>query len=128
MPLQSTLYEYPVTPAAQQNPSTGQIQQHFDYDRKAATARQMESQGRRGNEPLNPAVHLRYLQIQRNDPGPIRGVTDQHGNIIGAMAHPEGNRIGFERASLQPLDKEGKQSKRTYEDYHISHRSTFPRR
>lgn len=133
----TTLYEYPVQVPIQQNPQTGQIQRHFDYDRKASKARQAESQARRSsNEPLETGNASTLSQATTDEngpgscqrPGPIRGVTDRHRNIIGAMAHPQGNLTGFARAPLQPLDREGRQYIRTDQDYRLHSSNTFPRR
>ena len=43
-----------------------------------------------------------------NDPGRNRGVTDKDGRHIGAMGHPPQNLRGFEQATRERLDSNGR--------------------
>ena len=69
------LHEYPIKRANEQA---------FDFDRRTASVRQVE-------RPVHPNDRSRVARNPPNDPGPIRGVVDQHRNIAGAMAHPVGD-------------------------------------
>jgi len=97
---EAELHEYPIT---------GANQRQFDFDRRSARAHQVE-------RPIHPNDRGRYVRHPQNDPGPIRGVVDQHGNIVGAMAHPAGNARGYQRAHLEPLNRQGRQDSRRYQD------------
>lgn len=94
------LHEYPVT-TTEQRP--------FDYQRRPARAEQV-------GRPIHPRDRARLARQPLNDPGPIRAVTGQDQRVIGAMAHPEGNRRGYERAPLEPLDRQGRRDAVRYQD------------
>lgn len=78
-------------------------QRPFNYDRRAASAQQVQ-------RPVHPNDRRRVVQNPPNDPGPFRAVTthDQK-HVVGAMFHPVNNPIGYQRAMIEPLDRQGRQ-------------------
>lgn len=120
----AVLWEYPITKAGEQNPNTGRMQPHFDYDSRAASARQVARQAElESTGAFDAAKRADYhTQPPLNQRGPVRGVTDQYGNVVGAMAHPKDDRHQYERAHLEPLDREGRQYRRRYQDQYGSSR------
>ncbi|KAH6885439.1 hypothetical protein B0T10DRAFT_95638 [Thelonectria olida] len=96
-----------------------------------------------------PAAPLRAMQRQQgvhhndrgrvvrgelNDPGPFRAIvpayreTDQKFGATGVLYHPEDNPRGFERATVEPMDREGRQYMRRFEDDNARRTSTWPPR
>lgn len=105
------LYEYPVTQPGEPR---------FDFNRRTTSARQME-------RPVHRNDRRRVVEHPYNTPGALRGVVDQYGDLIGATAHPEDRPLGFHRAHLEPLDRQGRQYVHRYHD-HISREETWPPR
>ncbi|KAN0083919.1 hypothetical protein V8E54_003007 [Elaphomyces granulatus] len=87
-------------------------QQRFDYNRPPASARQAE-------RPINRRDHEQVMR-QLNDPGPVRAVVDvrSRGQVVGAMAHPNGNPRGFNRAYIGAMDAQGRRDMRQYQHRH----------
>ncbi|WDK14786.1 hypothetical protein CGRA01v4_06067 [Colletotrichum graminicola] len=85
--------------------------QAFDYNKKAATAKQVA-------QPIHKNDRKRAVQRPLNDPGPFRAITAQHPKqVIGVLYHPEGNSLGYQRATLQPLDRVGRVSVQQQKEY-----------
>lgn len=68
----------------------------------------------RVERPAHPNDRRRLVTAPLNDPGPFRGIASndegrrEQGRAIGMNYHPEGNPMGFSRARLEPLDREGR--------------------
>ena len=58
--------------------------------------------------PKHKKAVQRYWEQPTNDPGPVRGVANAEGHVVGAIYHPEGDPRGYRRATLAPLDKQGR--------------------
>ncbi|KAJ9157552.1 hypothetical protein NKR23_g189 [Pleurostoma richardsiae] len=77
-------------------------------------------------DQVNAAVHRndrdRPIRQSLNDPGPFRGIvpadrrTGQVYPLAGVNYHPTGNLKGFNRASLEPMNREGRQFMNRYND------------
>lgn len=94
------------------------VSARFDLDRRAATAAQVE----RAERDLHHNDRVRVVRNPPNDPGPFRGVvtispsgSGVH-SVSGCMYHPVGRPAGFERAPIEPMDREGRQYIHRYED------------
>ncbi|KAF4823197.1 hypothetical protein CGCSCA5_v001996 [Colletotrichum siamense] len=99
------LHEYPIPP-----PDT---QFRFRYDDPCMNAHQVErrihrneranvfgpADGRPGNDPMTVRAAVRVAQVDGKDELITAGV----------LAHPPGNRTGFQRAPIEPLDRQGRQ-------------------
>ncbi|KAF5020724.1 hypothetical protein F66182_7226 [Fusarium sp. NRRL 66182] len=89
----------------------------MDMSKKSASVKQVNYR-----ENINRNERARVVQKELNDPGFLRGVvalnsdTGESCGVAGVMYHPEGNTCGFERAPLQPLDREGRQYLRRFAD------------
>ncbi|RSL94798.1 hypothetical protein CDV31_014162 [Fusarium ambrosium] len=72
-------------------------------------------------ENLHPNDRARAARNELNDPGPLRGVVaagpdgTPHG-VVGVIYHPEGNLRGYNRAPVEPLDRQGRQQMRRFAD------------
>ncbi|KAF5007926.1 hypothetical protein FDECE_5842 [Fusarium decemcellulare] len=103
-----------------------------DLTRRTATARQVE----RANNQTHPNDRGRVQRNELNDPGPLRAVlpgnqnTGQTFPVAGVLYHPENNPRGFARAPLEPLDRQGRQYLRRFEDdsAHDERVTTWPPR
>ncbi|KAF9768117.1 hypothetical protein IL306_014632 [Fusarium sp. DS 682] len=77
---------------------------------------------RREERPIAPRDRARVAQNELNTPGPFRGVvavdraTGQSHGVAGVMYHPQGDMSTFQRAQLEPLNREGRQYLRRFED------------
>lgn len=103
IPRVNELYEYPVA---------GANQRIFDFNKKKSSLKEV-------NRPVEPKDRARAVKNPLNDAGSIRGVGDKSKNVVGVIAHPEGNIQGFERAYQEPLSTQGRQQVRRYQD-HVS--------
>ncbi|ATZ53224.1 hypothetical protein BCIN_09g01020 [Botrytis cinerea B05.10] len=109
-----TLYEYPVvTP---DKPS-------FNYDRKTTPLETVL-------QPIAPANRARMIEPDQrhNTPGWMRGITSSNKTIVGGIYHPEGNTGDFERARLEPLDRQGREHNRMLHEraQHAPRSPTWP--
>jgi hypothetical protein len=93
------LYEYPVKTLQQPAP----FSPDFRFNQPAAGLAQL-----RPPCPNERRGYVRRWMEPRNDPGPIRAVTREDGQVVGAMYHPQGNPRGYEGACLAPLDRNGR--------------------
>ncbi|KAM0434877.1 hypothetical protein ACHAQK_008572 [Fusarium lateritium] len=93
------------------------VDSRFDLSKKPARvgrilAQEMCHQNDRGRVVCNPV----------NDPGTSRGViavdrdTGRNYGVAGVIYHPEGSSRGFNRAPIEPLDREGRQYLRRFAD------------
>ncbi|KAK6599423.1 hypothetical protein H4I95_08298 [Botrytis cinerea] len=104
------LYEYPVTTPDKSS---------FDYSRAKV-------------EPRAVPPHERAMRLEPetrfNDVGFMRGITGPDKNIVGAIYHPVGDRAGFARAELQPLDRQGREHNRMLHEraQHAPRSPTWP--
>jgi len=97
------LYEVPVLQVDPRH-------RNFDYQGRMPNAQQMA-------RPVHRNDHRQMFRATpRNDPGPVRAVVDRNGRVVGAMAHPNGNVRGFNRAYLEPMDRQGRQDHRRHQD------------
>ncbi|KAK1969657.1 hypothetical protein LY78DRAFT_735750 [Colletotrichum sublineola] len=102
--------EFPVSPAGVQT---------FDYNKKAASARQVAL-------PIHPNDRKRVVQKPLNDPGPLRAITTQNTKqVVGALYHPDKNPTGYERGTLQPLDRAGRVSVQHLKEYELRKTQTL---
>lgn len=118
------LYEYPI-------PTPGQPH-HFRYEQRPARAQQVERRlhpNERANT-MGPA-HARAL----NDVGQTRAVvrTTNHGGwrqnvVVGVMDHPPGNMRGFQRAPIEPINRQGRQEATRHLDNQLSRIRSYPPR
>lgn len=105
------LHEYPVT--TPDKPS-------FDYSRP------------RREQEVAIAPHERAMRLEPehrfNDVGFMRGITGPDKTIVGAIYHPSGDRGGFQRAGLEPLDRQGREHNRMLHDraQHAPRSPTWP--
>jgi hypothetical protein len=115
-----TLYEYPVKTLRQPAP----FSPDFRFNRPAARLDQLrpaDANDRRG--------YMERWTQPRNDRGPIRAVTREDGQVVGAMYHPDGNLRGYERARLAPLDRNGRAEVARHNDRQDQRgRTTWPQR
>lgn len=82
----------------------------FDYDAKPARAKQVE-------RPIHENERKNYAEKPMNDPGRFRAnVNPDTGHMVGATYHPQGNRTGFVRATMSPLDRQAGQNLRQHQD------------
>lgn len=106
------LHEYSITTPDQ--PS-------FDYNRP-----------KRETAPIPP--HDRAMRLEPdnrfNDVGFMRGITGPDKSIQGVIYHPVGERRGFARAELEPLDRQGREQNRILHDraQHTPRSPTWPTR
>ena len=74
------------------------------------------------NATINRNDRDRPIRQPLNDPGPFRGIvpvdqqTGQVYPLAGVNYHPEDNPRGFNRAPLEPMDREGRQFMNRYND------------
>ncbi|RKL03723.1 hypothetical protein BFJ63_vAg8672 [Fusarium oxysporum f. sp. narcissi] len=105
-PSETPLYEVPVNC-------------RMDLNKKAAPFMKVK---RREERPTDPRDRGRVVQNELNTPGPFRGVvavdknTGQSRGVAGVMYHPQGNISAFQRAQMEPLDREGRQYIRRFVD------------
>lgn len=105
-PSETPLYEAPVNC-------------RMDLNKKAAPFMKVK---RREERPTDPRDRGRVVQNELNTPGPFRGVvavdknTGQSRGVAGVMYHPQGNISAFQRAQMEPLDREGRQYIRRFVD------------
>ncbi|KAH6612875.1 hypothetical protein B0J18DRAFT_460749 [Chaetomium sp. MPI-SDFR-AT-0129] len=118
-PRDGRLYEYPVKTMAQPQP----LKNTFDYTRRAATLAQTIRATRPDDEDFRDPT-----REPPNDPGALRAVTNKDGQVMGVVYHPEGNRNGYERARIEPLDAQGRGEQARYRDQQLASSSTWPRR
>ncbi|GKU06625.1 hypothetical protein FLAG1_10825 [Fusarium langsethiae] len=86
-------------------------------------------------EPPHRNDRARVMRKEPNDPGAFRGVaaverpSGRNYGVAGVIYHPEGNTKGFERAPMEPLNREGRQYLRRFADDDGDHRvTTWPPR
>ncbi|ESZ96480.1 hypothetical protein SBOR_3102 [Sclerotinia borealis F-4128] len=107
-----SLYEYPIT--TPNKPS-------FNYGRPTLA-----------EEGISPHDRARRLEPEHrfNDVGFMRGVTTPDKHVVGAIYHPVGDRGGFARAELEPLDHQGREHNRMLHDraQHVPRSPTWPTR
>ncbi|CAD6444738.1 b3295504-0a91-4b52-b2f5-4940c0ebd9e2 [Sclerotinia trifoliorum] len=107
------LYEYPVT--TPNKPS-------FDYSRAS----------REQQAAIAPHERAMMLEPENrpNDVGFMRGITGPDKKVVGAIYHPAGDRRGFARAELEPLDRQGREHNRMLHDraQHAPRSPTWPTR
>ncbi|KAK4152956.1 hypothetical protein C8A00DRAFT_34288 [Chaetomidium leptoderma] len=101
------LYEYPAKTLEQPTPFSSD----FKFGRRPATLAQV-----RRRAPNDVQNYREDWRRPPNDPGPIRTVTNGDGQMVGAMYHPEGNPRGYERARLEPLNKQSRTELARHED------------
>jgi hypothetical protein len=95
----------------------GPVSSRIDLDRKACT----EAQARHRVNP-HPNDRARVARTELNDPGAFRGVitadrtTEHVYGVAGVIYHPEGNASMLRRAPVEPLDREGRQFLRRFDD------------
>lgn len=94
----------------------------FEYNRRAATLHQVQRE-------VHPNDRDRLVNRPLNDPGSFRAITgnDRH-HIYGAVYHPRGNAVGFERAYLEPLDRGGRHTVRQQRDNEVFLSRSYPPR
>ncbi|KAK0618875.1 hypothetical protein B0T14DRAFT_432759 [Immersiella caudata] len=123
--LQGRLHEYPI-------PTSGTVQR-FDYDRPSARLRQVVY--RANLHPNERAFVAR--QDPLNDPGATRAVVRivagndglVRNEVVGVIAHPHGNPQGFDRAPVEPINRQGRQEAARHQDMQQSARQlTYPPR
>ncbi|KAH7269245.1 uncharacterized protein BKA55DRAFT_3680 [Fusarium redolens] len=91
----------------------------MDLNKKSAPFMKVK---RREERPTDPRDRGRVVQNELNTPGPFRGVvavdrnTGQSHGVAGVMYHPQGRRLAFQRAQMEPLDREGRQYMRRFAD------------
>lgn len=100
--------EYPVTPNGVQS---------FDYNRKTATARQID-------RPIHKNDRGRVVKTPLNNAGPIRAIAEHKdgkavGDPVGVLYHPQGNVLGYQRGTLQKLDQGGRATVREQKEYEL---------
>ncbi|KAK4148434.1 hypothetical protein C8A00DRAFT_19733 [Chaetomidium leptoderma] len=114
------LYEYPAKTLEQPTPFSSD----FDFDSRAAGLAQV-----RPPPPNDVQNYRRRWRTPPNDPGPIRAVVNKDRQMVGAMYHPEGNARGYERARLEPLNKQSRAELARHEDKRqAAGRTTWPQR
>ncbi|KAK3988915.1 hypothetical protein QBC44DRAFT_242536 [Cladorrhinum sp. PSN332] len=109
------------------------VNSRFDETRPAANLRQV-----RNADPANlaPRDRARVVNAPPNDPGPYRAVApirpdgSRRAAAAGMIYHPEDNPTGYARAPLEPMDREGRQYQRRFDDDSASPRrvGTWPPR
>ncbi|KAH7208074.1 hypothetical protein BKA60DRAFT_652311 [Fusarium oxysporum] len=105
-PSETPLYEVPVNC-------------RMDLNKKAVPFMKVK---RREERPTDPRDRGRVVQNELNTPGPFRGVvavdknTGQSHGVAGVMYHPQGNISAFQRAQMEPLDREERQYMRRFVD------------
>ncbi|RGP77605.1 hypothetical protein FLONG3_4296 [Fusarium longipes] len=93
------------------------INSRVDLSRKPCNAEKVD---KRMNP--HPNDRARVARTEVNDPGAFRGVVTadpKNGRVYGVAGviyHPEGNTQGMRRAPMEPLDREGRQYLRRYQD------------
>lgn len=99
----ASMLEYPVsTKPAGHTP--------FDYHKRPARANQVE-------RPITNGERKNLATKPLNDPGTFRANTNIHtGHVVGATYHPEGNKEGFVRATMSPLDRQAGRNMRQHQD------------
>lgn len=70
--------------------------------------------------PVHPNDRGRVVRDPPNDSGPLRGVVDQHGNIVGVWLILRQILVLFEPARLEPLDRQGRLDIQTYNNQVVS--------
>ncbi|KAF4464537.1 hypothetical protein FALBO_8620 [Fusarium albosuccineum] len=93
------------------------VDTRMDMARPTAGIRQMNN---RAN--LHHNDRARAERNELNDPGPFRGIVtgnratgEVHG-VAGVIYHPEGQPRAFDRARVEPLDRQGRQYLRRFQD------------
>ncbi|KAK2813484.1 hypothetical protein FQN49_008307 [Arthroderma sp. PD_2] len=101
----ATLHEHPV-----RRPH----EPHFEPLRNRPRLHQLEN-------PIHPNDRGRVVRAPHNDPGPFRAVTSSsHNNLVGVTYHPTGDRRGFREATLEPIDRQGRQDAQRHRDRLLS--------
>ncbi|KAM5349004.1 hypothetical protein ACJ41O_008827 [Fusarium nematophilum] len=84
---------------------------------------------------VHPNDRARIVDTRVNDPGVFRGIvkadpnTGEPRGLAGVIYHPEGNPRGFDRAPMEPLDRDGRQCLRRCAEDGLGHRvTTWPPR
>ncbi|KAK4032407.1 hypothetical protein C8A01DRAFT_41149 [Parachaetomium inaequale] len=103
----------------------------FDYDRRTATLQQV-----RRADPAT--VHRndrdRVVRNPPNDPGPHRAVVAARPTggpsrgPIGVISHPPDNPRGYDRATLEPIGRDGRAQQARHRDVHDGNHSSWPPR
>ncbi|KAK4098145.1 hypothetical protein N658DRAFT_561294 [Parathielavia hyrcaniae] len=120
-PRNGRLYEYPVKRLVQPSPLAAE----FRFDKPPHGAKKCQP------PPVTSdrKKYQRRWMVPPNDPGPIRTVVDKDGRLVGAMYHPKGNAAGYERAPLEPLDRDGRGELARHNDLEArGGRATWPKR
>ncbi|KAK4446718.1 hypothetical protein QBC34DRAFT_411221 [Podospora aff. communis PSN243] len=120
------LHEYPI-------PTAGTVRP-FDYDQRPARLQQVMY--REALHPNERAFVARQPPL--NDPGATRAIvrTVDAGDgrpeqkvVVGVVAHPHGNPQGFERAPVEPINRQGRQGAVRHQDMQNGGRQlTYPPR
>ncbi|KPM38484.1 hypothetical protein AK830_g8084 [Neonectria ditissima] len=93
------------------------VSSRMDFERQPARLRQVAAR-----EHLHRNDRGRATRAELNDPGAFRGIvptdlaTGRTQGVTAVLYHPEGNARDFERARVEPLDREGRQYMRRFED------------
>lgn len=109
-----TTYEFPIKPLDQPMHLSSQ----FNFQRPPAPLWQCVIPPENGDDWFRPP----------NDPGPFRGVENRDGDLVGVIAHPEGNLRGYEAATLAPLSRQGRDERARATDRALTGRPTWPER
>ncbi|KAK7424334.1 hypothetical protein QQX98_000602 [Neonectria punicea] len=94
------------------------VNTRMDLERRPANLQRVQQRQR----PIHPNDRARVTRTELNDPGPFRGVvptdlaTGRAQGPTAVLYHPDGNPRAFERARVEPLDREGRQYIRRFED------------
>ncbi|KAK7424193.1 hypothetical protein QQZ08_008681 [Neonectria magnoliae] len=89
----------------------------MDFARPPARLRAVQAE-----EHLHHNDRNRAARNELNDPGIFRGIvpadlaTGRTHGVAAVLYHPDGNPRGFERARVEPLDREGRQYIRRFDD------------
>ncbi|EWG36117.1 hypothetical protein FVEG_00269 [Fusarium verticillioides 7600] len=95
----------------------------MNLEKRPATFKQVQ---RREHE-MRPMDRKDAVRKEFNDPGVFRGVitgnveTGPVYGVQGVIYHPEQNPRGFRRSPIEPLDREGRQFLRLFEDDAADH-------
>lgn len=94
------------------------IVNRMDFGRRMARADQVALQ----DAQLHHRDRARVAKRDLNDPGPFRAIVPVHEDtgrsygVTGVVYHPEDNPRRLERAAREPMDRQGRQFLRRYED------------
>ncbi|SCO30556.1 uncharacterized protein FFMR_01857 [Fusarium fujikuroi] len=94
------------------------VNTRMNLEKRPATFKQVQ----RHELEIRPNDRKDAVRKELNDPGVFRGVitgnveTGQVYGVQGVIYHPEQNPRGFRRSPIEPLDREGRQFLRRFED------------